>query len=117
MLLAQSVPTADRVPCIANYQAGWHFADLLVRSGEGWFSLDKETRAVVATLPTNKDLLFWNQEQRDAAFRALDRLTIAAKNRVAALKAALNVATTCRNCHLSHRVYVVTDPISFGIVG
>jgi hypothetical protein len=41
----------------------------------------------------------------------------AAKNRVAALRAAIGVATTCRNCHLSHRVYVVTEPITFGIVG
>jgi len=40
----------------------------------------------------------------------------AAKNRVAALSAALDVATTCRNCHLSHRVYVVANPIAFGIV-
>jgi hypothetical protein len=39
-----------------------------------------------------------------------------AKNRVAALSAAINVATTCRNCHLSHRVYVVADPIAFGVV-
>ena len=40
----------------------------------GWFSLDKETRGLLATLPTNRDVLFWTQPQRDAAFRALDRL-------------------------------------------
>ncbi len=39
----------------------------------GWYSLDKETRAVVASLPTNSDVLFWSTEQRDAGFRALDR--------------------------------------------
>ena len=48
----------------------------------GWFSLDKETRALLATLPTNRDLLFWSQPQRDAAFRALDRLPVLAKARV-----------------------------------
>lgn len=47
----------------------------------GWFSLDKETRGLLATLPTNRDLLFWSQPQRDAAFRALDRLSVLAKSR------------------------------------
>jgi CubicO group peptidase (beta-lactamase class C family) len=45
----------------------------------GWFSLDKETRGLLATVPTNRDLLFWSTEQRDAAFRALDRLPVLAK--------------------------------------
>jgi len=53
-----------------------------VAGGVGWFSLDKETRGLIATLPTDRDLLFWNQAQRDAAFRALDRLPILAKSRV-----------------------------------
>lgn len=47
----------------------------------GWFSLDREVRALVATLPHNKDLLFWTQAQRDAAFRVLDRLPLLAKAR------------------------------------
>lgn len=47
-----------------------------------WFSLDKETRGFLATLPTNRDLLFWSEPQRDAAFRALDRLPVLAKSRV-----------------------------------
>ena len=53
----------------------------IVAGAAGWFSLDKETRGVLATLPHNRDLLFWNQAQRDAAFRALDRLPILAKSR------------------------------------
>lgn len=60
----------------------------------GWFSLDKETRGLLATLPTNADVLFWSQAQRDAAFRAMDRLpvlaqarTIAASDRVMPLPA------------------------------
>ncbi|MBX3589957.1 MAG: serine hydrolase [Burkholderiaceae bacterium] len=48
----------------------------------GWYSLDKETRGLLATFPTNRDLLFWSQPQRDAAFRALDRLPVLAKARV-----------------------------------
>ena len=50
----------------------------------GWFSLDKETRGFLATAPTNRDLLFWTVPQRDAAFRALDRLPILAKSHVVA---------------------------------
>lgn len=57
-------------------------AALVVAGFAGWFSLDKETRGLLATLPTNRDLLFWSQPQRDAAFRALDRLPVLAKHRV-----------------------------------
>lgn len=59
-------------------------AAVAIAGTAGWFSLDKETRAVLATLPTNRDLLFWSQPQRDAAFRALDRLPVLAKSRVVA---------------------------------
>ena len=54
----------------------------VVAGTAGWFSLDKETRGLLATLPTNRDVLFWSQPQRDAAFRALDRLPILAKARI-----------------------------------
>ena len=54
-------------------------AALVLAGTAGWFSLDKETRGLLATVPTNRDLLFWTQPQRDAAFRALDRLPILAK--------------------------------------
>ena len=55
-------------------------AVLVVAGVAGWFSLDKETRGLLATLPTNRDVLFWSQPQRDAAFRALDRLPVLAKS-------------------------------------
>jgi CubicO group peptidase (beta-lactamase class C family) len=55
---------------------------LVVAGAIGWFSLDKETRGLLATLPTNSDVLFWSQPQRDAAFRALDRLPVLARSRV-----------------------------------
>jgi CubicO group peptidase (beta-lactamase class C family) len=59
-------------------------AALLVAGGATWFSLDKETRGFLATVPTNRDLLFWSVPQRDAAFRALDRLPVLAKVRTVA---------------------------------
>jgi CubicO group peptidase (beta-lactamase class C family) len=55
---------------------------VVVAAGATWFALDKETRGLLATLPTNRDLLFWTQPQRDAAFRALDRLPVLAKSHV-----------------------------------
>ena len=48
----------------------------------GWFSLDRETRGLLATLPTNSDILFWSQAQRDAGFRATDRLPMLARSSV-----------------------------------
>ncbi|WP_240007124.1 serine hydrolase domain-containing protein [Pseudaquidulcibacter saccharophilus] len=51
---------------------------ILIGAGAFWFGLDDETRGVLKTLPTNKDVLLWSQQQRDATFRAFDRLTILA---------------------------------------
>lgn len=48
VLMAQAVPTATRIPCIAEYPEGWHFADLEVRSGGGWFTLDNDRAGVSA---------------------------------------------------------------------
>ena len=47
---------------------------LAAAGGAGWLSLDKETRGFLAAFPTNRDVLFWKQSQRDAALRMLDRL-------------------------------------------
>jgi CubicO group peptidase (beta-lactamase class C family) len=52
---------------------------LILGAGIAYASLDKETRGVLAAMPTNKDVLFWSIPQRDAAFRALDRLPVLAK--------------------------------------
>jgi CubicO group peptidase (beta-lactamase class C family) len=38
--------------------------------------------ALLVALPTNGDVLFWTEPQRDAAFRVLDRLSLLAKSRV-----------------------------------
>ena len=45
---------------------------LVLGGGLLFASLDKETRGLLATLPTDRDVLSWKQNQRDAAFRALD---------------------------------------------
>ena len=58
---------------------------VLLAAGAGvWFSLDKETRGLLKTVPTNRDLLFWSVAQRDAAFRAMDRIPLLAKWRTIA---------------------------------
>jgi CubicO group peptidase (beta-lactamase class C family) len=47
----------------------------VLAAGGLWFAtLDKETRGLLAVLPTNADVLSWRQDQREAAFRAMDRL-------------------------------------------
>jgi CubicO group peptidase (beta-lactamase class C family) len=50
-----------------------------------YVSLDKETKGILAQLPTNRDVLFWSIPQRDAAFQAMDRLPILAQNREVAV--------------------------------
>jgi CubicO group peptidase (beta-lactamase class C family) len=57
-------------------------AAAVMLAGVGWFaSLDAETRRLLSALPTNADVLSWSVPQRDAAFRALDRLPVLAKAR------------------------------------
>jgi CubicO group peptidase (beta-lactamase class C family) len=57
-------------------------AGALGLAGAGWYaSLDAETRGLLAALPTNRDVLMWSLPQRDAAFRAMDRLPVLAEAR------------------------------------
>lgn len=52
----------------------------LLGGGALWYStLDAETRGIIRAHPTDRDVLSWSQSQREAAFRALDRLPILAK--------------------------------------
>lgn len=51
----------------------------LLAGGVWYGSLDKETRGILAAMPTNADVLMWSQDQRDAAFRAMDRLPVLAE--------------------------------------
>ncbi len=54
---------------------------LVVAAGVGiaYFSADKDTRNLIANLPTDRNVLFWTIPQRDAAFRNLDVLPVLAK--------------------------------------
>ncbi len=47
--------------------------------GIGWLTLDKDMRSLAANLPTDRNVLFWSTQQRDAAFRTMDRLPLLAK--------------------------------------
>ncbi len=49
--------------------------------GAGWATLDRDTRALVQAMPTNTDVLFWTDAQRDAGFRMLDGLPWLVKSR------------------------------------
>ena len=50
-------------------------------AGVIWYSsLDKETRGILAAMPTSADVLQWSQGQRDAGFRAMDRLPLLAES-------------------------------------
>jgi CubicO group peptidase (beta-lactamase class C family) len=52
----------------------------LLAAGGAWYaSLDKETRGLLSALPTDRDVLSWKQGQREAAFRAMDRMPVLAK--------------------------------------
>ena len=51
----------------------------MLAGGLFFASLDKETRGILAAMPTSPDVLSWSQAQRDAGFRALDRLPILAE--------------------------------------
>ena len=55
---------------------------LVAACGIFWVTADKDLRRLVLNLPTNTDVLFWTVPQRDAAFRAMDRITFLVKSRV-----------------------------------
>lgn len=55
-------------------------AALLVAAG-GWYaSLDRDTQGLLAAMPTSPDVLAWTLPQRDAAFRAMDKIPLLAKS-------------------------------------
>ena len=50
--------------------------------GFAYLGADKDTRNLLANLPTDRNVLFWSIPQRDAAFRALDAIPVLAKANV-----------------------------------
>ena len=60
-------------------------AILLVLAGAAggfWATADDDMKALVSSMPTDANVLFWNTAQRDAAFRAMDRIPILAKSHI-----------------------------------
>lgn len=57
-------------------------AALIAAAAIGYLSADKDTQRLIANLPVDRDVLFWSIPQRDAAFRAMDRLPVLAKSNV-----------------------------------
>ncbi len=58
-LMAQSVPSAEQVPCIASLPAGWTVKTIDIRNGRSYFSLDSDRagdRAVQVTLRSSCDV-------------------------------------------------------------
>ena len=55
---------------------------LVAAGGIFWATLDKDMRRLILNVPTNKNVLFWSIPQRDAAFRAMDRMPILSKSRI-----------------------------------
>jgi CubicO group peptidase (beta-lactamase class C family) len=49
-------------------------ASIVLAAGYWFSTLDIETRGLLAAMPTNADVLSWSQRQREAAFRAMDRV-------------------------------------------
>jgi CubicO group peptidase (beta-lactamase class C family) len=67
-----------------------------------WGAADKDMRRLILNIPTNTDVLFWSISQRDAAFRAMDRMPILAKSRI--------ISTSNKNHHLP-----IGEPLDVGI--
>ena len=70
-----------------NVMRKWIIGILVVLVAAGgifWAALDKDMRALILNIPTDKDVLFWSTKQRDATFRALDRIPFISKSRMIA---------------------------------
>ena len=52
---------------------------LVLVVGLFWVTADKDMKRLVSNLPTNAEVLFWSIPERDAAFRAMDRIPILSK--------------------------------------
>ncbi len=57
---------------------------LAISLSAAWLSLDKSVRYLVLNPPTDLNVLFWSQAQRDAGFQSIDTLPIVPKNTIKA---------------------------------
>jgi CubicO group peptidase (beta-lactamase class C family) len=63
---------------------------IVIAAGMFWATADKDMKDLILNIPTNKDVLFWSISQRDAAFRALDRIPILSKSRIVSCGSEIN---------------------------
>ncbi|MBY9066990.1 beta-lactamase family protein [Hyphomonas sp. WL0036] len=54
---------------------------LMVLLGAGWWLIGPDWRAILANPPAGRDVLFWSDAQRSAAFRMMDRLPFIIESR------------------------------------
>lgn len=71
--------------------------------GLTYFSADKDMRALMANLPTDRDVLFWSIPQRDAAFRKLDAVPLLARANT------ISAGDTQRPLPMGEPITVATD--------
>ena len=55
---------------------------LAAAAGILWATADKDMRRLICNLPTDRRVLFWTVPQRDAAFRAMDRIPVISRFRI-----------------------------------
>ena len=55
---------------------------LAAAAGIFWFGIDTDMRQVILHGPKDRNVLFWSLPQRDAAFRAMDRVPLVVKSRI-----------------------------------
>ena len=55
---------------------------LVAAVGIFWFGIDTDMRQLILHVPKDRNVLFWSIPQRDAAFRAMDRVPFVAKSRI-----------------------------------
>ena len=63
----------------------WIIGILVVLAAAGgifWAKLDPDMRRLILNMPTDRNVLFWSIPQRDAAFRAMDRIPLLSKSRI-----------------------------------
>lgn len=47
---------------------------LAIVLGGSWMAIGSDWRRLISSLPTDRDVLFWTQDQREAGFRMMDRV-------------------------------------------
>jgi CubicO group peptidase (beta-lactamase class C family) len=55
---------------------------LVAAGGIFWAALGKDMRGLLLNMPTKRNVLFWSIPQRDATFRAIDRIPFISKSRI-----------------------------------